>query len=786
MKRYLDLVPISAKIHRKQSRMSIFCIVLAVFLVTTIFGMADMFVRSQIVQARLDGGNFHAALRYITDEEAFLIAQRPEIKAAARYGVLNYRGEDGYTLSGKTAVIMGCDEPFVTDMMVDGIVEGNFPQTESEIMLTQSAKARLGFQVGDTIVMDGPDDKKLSYMISGFCKDTIKTTSEDSLGAAITTEAFRTIYPAVKNETLEDYDSVFYIQFENPWKARQEISDLKADCGLSDDQIYENVKLLGMYGQSDSSQMMQIYAVAAALFVLVLAAGVMMIASSLNSNVAQRTEFFGLMRCIGATPKQVIRLVRKEALLWCRFAIPAGLGVGLVIIWILCAVLRILSPEYFAQMPAFGLSIPSIMAGILVGLLTVLLAARSPAQKASRVSPLAAVSGNASGFQPAKKAANTHLFKVETALGIHHAKASRKNLILMAGSFALSIILFLSFSVTVDFMKRSLTPLRPWTADLSIISTDNSLSVDSEILERLKENPAVKAAYGRMFSYDLLMEGGGELKKADLLTYEKNQFGWAKEYLLEGSLDTVANQPGTALVVYEPETTIQVGDTVTLDIGGKPQQLRICGMLSTAPFGNANDTALIICSEDTFRQLIGAADYTIIDIQLTNKATDEDVNNIQQMVGTSYTFSDERMSNSSVRGTYYSFCLFIYGFLVLIALITVFNIVNSIAMSVSARTRQYGAFRAIGLSTRQLKKMIVAEACVYTVTGSIIGTAVGLICNKKLFEMSVTFSWGDVWTVPWMELAVILLVVILSVVFAVRGPVQKIRNMSIVDTISAQ
>ena len=122
----------------------------------------------------------------------------------------------------------------------------------------------------------------------------------------------------------------------------------------------------------------------------------------------------------------------------------------------------------------------------------------------------------------------------------------------------------------------------------------------------------------------------------------------------------------------------------------------------------------------------------------------------------------------------------------LIALITVFNIVNSIAMSVSARTRQYGAFRAIGLSTRQLKKMIVAEACVYTVTGSIIGTVVGLICNKKLFEMSVTFSWGDVWTVPWMELAVILLVVILSVVFAVRGPVQKIRNMSIVDTISAQ
>ena len=83
------------------------------------------------------------------------------------------------------------------------------------------------------------------------------------------------------------------------------------------------------------------------------------------------------------------------------------------------------------------------------------------------------------------------------------------------------------------------------------------------------------------------------------------------------------------------------------------------------------------------------------------------------------------MSNSSVRGTYYCFCLFIYGFLVLIALITVFNIINSITMSVAARTRQYGVFRAIGLSTRQLKKMIIAEACVYTITGSIIGTVLG-------------------------------------------------------------
>lgn len=155
-------------------------------------------------------------------------------------------------------------------------------------------------------------------------------------------------------------------------------------------------------------------------------AGIMMIASSLNSNVAQRTEFFGLMRCIGATPKQVMRLVRKEALSWCRLAIPVGISIGVVVIWVLCAVLRFLGPEYFEAMPTFGLSIPSILAGIVVGLLTVLLAAYSPAKKAAKVSPLAAVSGNANTLKPARNAANTKLFKIDTALGIHHAKASRK------------------------------------------------------------------------------------------------------------------------------------------------------------------------------------------------------------------------------------------------------------------------------------------------------------------------------------------------------------------------
>lgn len=786
MKSYLDLIPISSKVHRRQNRMSIFCIVLAVFLVTVIFGMADMFTRGQIMQARMEDGNWHAAFRDLSEEEANLISVRPEIEASSWYGVLNYRGDRGYTLSGKNLIICGSEESWLSEMQIDMIEDGAFPQKDNEAMITENAKTTLGLQIGDKISVDTPDGTGLQYIISGFLKNVSKTMQEDSYAISLTTNAFRSIFPEVKNGEPAEYNSIYYVQFSTHCNIQQTISDMKDQLGLTEKQVSENTKLLGLLGQSGNSFMTQIYVSAFVLFLLVLLAGVMMITSSLNSNIAQRTEFFGMIRCIGATPKQIMKLVRKEALRWCRFAIPFGVVAGIVVIWVLCAMLRYLSPQYFKGMPAFGISFASIVSGICVGILTVLLAARSPAKKASKVSPLAAVSGNANDLRPVRKAANTAFLKIDTALGIYHAKSSKKNYSLMVGSFSLSIILFLSFSVTVDFMNHVLTPLKPWTPDISIVSPDNSSSVSSTLLGKLQENPVVKRAYGRMFAYNVPVTVKGEEKTVDLISYEENQFQWAKDYMLEGSLETVQQEDNTGLIVFEQQNTAQVGDAITLHVGNRSTNIRIVGSLSSSPFNNAPDVGTIICSENTFQQLTGQTDYTIIDLQLSNNATEADVDQIHQLAGSDNTFSDRRLSNRGVWGSYYSFGLFIYGFLTLIALITIFNIVNSIAMSVSARMKQYGAFRAIGLSNRQLIKMVIAEALTYAISGIAFGCIVGLMLNKFLYEKMITFYWGEHWSIPFAELGIIIAIVILSVILAVQGPAKRIRNMSIVDTISAQ
>lgn len=797
MKSYLSLIPISAKVHRKKSRMIRLCIFLAVFLVTTIFGMADMQIRSQKIRTIREYGNWHINIKNLTENEAELIALRPDVEVSSWYNTLNYRLREDYILfsgqdavsgvqageNGKKTCICGMEEAFFDRIMAEDLTEGAFPK-EGEALLLDNAKAFMNVKIGDDVLLCTPSGDEKSYRISGFAETTAMAAKSDAAVLCLPVGDFLDLYRQEKQEAGTDADMAYCVRLKDRINHRKAIEDIKTQFELDEGDVGENVMLLGLSGAGKDPVVRALYGAAAVLFLLVLAAGTLMIAASMNSNVMQRTSFFGLLRCIGADKKQTTRFVRLEAIRFCRGALPAGVASGVVMTWAMCGILRFLSAEYFADLPIFGISVGGIVMGAVTGLLTVLIAAGSPAKKAAKVSPLTAVSGNAWRVQPLKRAAVTNGLKIDTALGIYHAGQNKRNFLLMTGSFAISIILFLAFSSLWDFMGHAITPLRPYTPDFSIVSKDETCSVPKELVRELYQIEGVKRVYGRQFAYDIGAISDSGRENVMLISYEALQFNWADEEkwasdkigLEKAAKDT---EEGFVLAAYSENNPWRQGDKVVTDLG----ELTIAGFLEHCPFGGMKDTDVFVCSEALFTKLTGKTDYTVIDVQTKGNAGEETAEKLRGLAGEEYLLSDNRLSNSSAKGAYYSFAVFVYGFLGIIALIAAFNIINSISVSVSAKFRQYGAMRAVGMDMEQIGRMLWAETCTYAGVGIIAGVLFGLPIHRFLWNQMIYPRWNDVWELPAAELFMILALVALSCVIAVRRPVKEIGKMNVVDVI---
>ena len=554
----------------------------------------------------------------------------------------------------------------------------------------------------------------------------------------------------------------------------------------------EQARLVGKHGNFSigdllgSSMGQTLLSVAVVLFLLILIAGVLMISSSMNSSVAQRIKFFGMMRCIGMSKQQIIRFVRLEALNWCKTAVPIGLILGVVTTWGLCAVLRFVVREEFSNIPLFGISIFGIACGIFVGVITVLIAANAPAKRASKVSPIAAVSGNAGNEKTMRHSAHTRFGRIETILGINHAISVKKNLILMTGSFALSIILFLSFSVMVNFVDY-LIPQSTATSDIDIASTSGN-SIPHELLASIRGMDGVKEVYGRRSTFDVPAGLNGDTSLSgtvDLISYDDFDLQSLKKdgALKRGSdLSKVYGDSSFVLATSDMDSTWKIGDTVRLG----DETLTIAGLLKNDPFnedGLTNGKITLITSSETFIRLTGDEDYSLVMVQTVGDATDENVRAIQTSVGETYSFRDKRDERTT--GTYMAFVFCVYAFLTIVALVTVLNIVNSISMSVSARMKQYGAMRAVGMDERQITKMIACEAFTYAALGCAVGCGIGLPISKMLYDFLITEHFPSaVWHFPITSLAIILLFVLLAAIAAVYAPAKRIRSMPITATIN--
>lgn len=193
MKSYLSLIPISAKVRKRQNRMTLFCVIISVFFVTAIFSITDMMIRTETGFMINNHGNWHIALKNISQDNADEVGGRPDVAAVGAASSFNLDGALPYRVNEKRAALYGTDETYISQIS-NGITEGAFPVKKNEVMLSPNAVTALGVRLGDSVTLHTPAGDS-EFVISGFGTDDVRNYSNQTflVGAYMSRSAFASL-----------------------------------------------------------------------------------------------------------------------------------------------------------------------------------------------------------------------------------------------------------------------------------------------------------------------------------------------------------------------------------------------------------------------------------------------------------------------------------------------------------------------------------------------------------------------------------------------------------------
>ena len=247
-------------------------------------------------------------------------------------------------------------------------------------------------------------------------------------------------------------------------------------------------------------------------------------------------------------------------------------------------------------------------------------------------------------------------------------------------------------------------------------------------------------------------------------------------------VDKIKGNSFLALSTWDKTVDFTVGDE--LDINDYP--IEVVGLLKQDIYtadGMTHGKRTLIVSNDTFEELMGEVGYSTVLVQLEESISEGQVKSIIKKLPEQYLVEDNREYNTA--STYWIFTFFVYSFIVIIALVAMLNIINAISVSVTSQFKRYGMMRGIGMELRQIKKVIIGEACVYSIIGLIFGSGLGLLLSKAIFDSLIGshFEYAT-WEISPSNIIFILLFVILATTVAVESSFTRVRKMDVVSQLS--
>ncbi len=426
-------------------------------------------------------GDWHGATANVKQEDYAAIRTDPEVSFATYDQILGYAAIDSANEFKPYLYVLAADPTGFFDSMPVHLVSGRLPENAREILIPAHALSNGGLQYAleDTLTLDIGD-----RLLDGWTLNQNNPCYEYTWEGDVMTEVFngeilqvretRTytvvgIYerPNFESHTAPGYTAItladggdypydVYFRMDRPSSVYAYATGLGLPVETNDDVLM----LLGISRYDSFSNVL--YGLAAVAIGLIMFGSVSLIYNAFAISVSERTKQFGLLSSVGATKKQLRKMVLFEALAVSAVGIPLGIlsGIGGMGVTLLLIGEK-LSDAVLAYPAPLRVHVSwlSVAAAAMVALVTVLISAWIPSRRAMKVTAVEAIRQNADiQAKPAKTSRLTYkLFGLPGVIAAKHYKRNKKKYSTTVVSLFMSIVLFVSASAFSDYLMESVS-----------------------------------------------------------------------------------------------------------------------------------------------------------------------------------------------------------------------------------------------------------------------------------------------------------------------------------------
>lgn len=538
------------KKNKARTLVTIIGVILSVAMICAVTTLVSSVQNFLLECAIHDNGDWHGSFRNITWQDCKKVTESDELSDSTFGQHLGYAKVDSQVDQRPFLRVIGGEKDSFFNTLPVRLTSGRLPKSSNEIILPNNLASEGGVKhkIGDTIALNLGEPTYDDETDAA----TVKVRETRTFTVVGFYEAHRNIedrqghsYTALTVADAKQTDGAVYDMYFKMRKASG-VYDFLNNFGFESS---SNTDVLLLSGVSKyHSVKTTLVALAAVVTALIMLGSIALIYNAFSISVSERTKQFGLLSSIGATKKQIRKMVLFEALAVSAVGIPLGIGTGIAGIGV---TLKLLGNKFAALAGGMGdhpmrlcVSWGAVVIAVVVGLFTVLLSAWIPSKRATKVSAIEAIRQTAD-----IKAENTQvkiskltykLFGLPGVLANKHYKRNKRKYRATVISLVMSIVLFVSASAFSTYLTKTTD------AALSTVGYDVSAYVPGDELNKITAEELLSK-----------VKAGKSVTKAAYYVCANGMTSTKPEYLTETGKNSFAGGEAETSVIFVDDTAFK-------------------------------------------------------------------------------------------------------------------------------------------------------------------------------------------------------------------------------------